>query len=59
MEFLTDIGVDGPLTASIIATARCLVQPNFQVHAILKAILRDEMIAIQKKVKCSYLPIIM
>ncbi|KAI5711793.1 hypothetical protein M8J75_003201 [Diaphorina citri] len=50
MEFLTDIGVDGPLTASIIATARCLVQPNFQVHAILKAILRDEMIAIQKKV---------
>jgi len=33
------------LTASTIATARCLVQPSFQVHTILRTILRDEVIA--------------
>jgi transformation/transcription domain-associated protein len=31
VEFLTNIGVTGPFTASIIATARCFLQPNFQV----------------------------
>jgi transformation/transcription domain-associated protein len=30
-EFLTNIGISGPLTASAIATARCFVQPNFKV----------------------------
>lgn len=48
-EFLTMIGVTGPLTASMIAAARCLVQPNVKVAAILKAVLRDEMIAWHKK----------
>ncbi|XP_011636974.1 transformation/transcription domain-associated protein [Pogonomyrmex barbatus] len=48
-EFLTTIGVCGPLTASAIATARCLVQPTFQLHAILRAILRDEVIADHKR----------
>ena len=48
-EFLTIIGVAGPLTASMIAAARCLVQPSAKVSAILKAILRDEMIAWNKK----------
>lgn len=42
-------GVSGPLTASAIATARCLVQPSFQLHAILRAILRDEVIADHKR----------
>lgn len=42
-------GVSGPLTACAIATARCLVQPSFKVHAILRAILRDEVIADHNK----------
>ncbi|EAT34853.1 AAEL012951-PA, partial [Aedes aegypti] len=49
VEFLSTIGVTGPLTASTIATARCLVQPNFKLPTILRAILRDEIIAVQKK----------
>ncbi|XP_015819037.1 transformation/transcription domain-associated protein isoform X2 [Nothobranchius furzeri] len=48
-EFLTPIGVSGPLTASMIAVARCFSQPNFKVDGILKAILRDEIIAWHKK----------
>ena len=48
-EFLTMIGVAGPLTASMIAAARCLVQPSAKVAAILKAVLRDELIAWHKK----------
>lgn len=31
VEYLSSIGTTGPLTASAIATARCLVQPNFKV----------------------------
>ncbi|XP_046480160.1 transformation/transcription domain-associated protein [Neodiprion pinetum] len=49
LEFLTSTGVSGPLTASAIATARCLVQPSFKVHTILRAILRDEVIAEHSK----------
>lgn len=48
-EYLSPIGIAGPLTASVIATARCLVQPNFKLPTILKAILRDEIIAVYKK----------
>ncbi|XP_072415930.1 transformation/transcription domain-associated protein isoform X1 [Chiloscyllium punctatum] len=48
-EFLTAIGVSGPLTASMIAVARCFAQPNFKVDGILKAVLRDEIIAWHKK----------
>lgn len=51
VHFITPIGVEGPLSASIVAVARCLRQPNYQVPAILKAILRDEMIAFQKKIQ--------
>ncbi|XP_015602005.1 transformation/transcription domain-associated protein [Cephus cinctus] len=49
LEFLTSTGVSGPLTASAIATARCLVQPSFKVHTILRAILRDEVISDHNK----------
>ncbi|XP_058465654.1 transcription-associated protein 1 isoform X1 [Malaya genurostris] len=49
VEFLSTIGVSGPATASTVATARCLVQPNFKLPTILRAILRDEIIAVQKK----------
>lgn len=49
-EFITAMGVSGPLTASIIAAARCLVQPNFKVQAILRTVLRDEIMAWYKKV---------
>lgn len=31
VEFLSGIGIAGPLTTSAIVTARCLVQPNFKV----------------------------
>ncbi|XP_017273989.1 transformation/transcription domain-associated protein isoform X4 [Kryptolebias marmoratus] len=48
-EFLSTIGVSGPLTASMIAVARCFAQPNFKVDGILKAVLRDEIIAWHKK----------
>ena len=31
VEFITNIGISGPFTASMIATARCFLQPNNQV----------------------------
>lgn len=34
-EFLTTTGVSGPLTAAMIAMARCLVQPNYKVTSLL------------------------
>ncbi|XP_050062544.1 transformation/transcription domain-associated protein-like [Aphis gossypii] len=49
VELMTDIGKNGPLTASIMATARCFNQPNNNIQAILRAILRDEMITSYKK----------
>ena len=42
-------GVNGPLTSSMIAAGRCFVQPSFKIQAILRAVLRDEMIAWSKK----------
>lgn len=54
-EFITSIGVNGPLIASMIATARCLVQPNFKVPAILRAILRDEFLFWFKRVSLNIL----
>ncbi|GIY45226.1 hypothetical protein CDAR_3771 [Caerostris darwini] len=48
-EFITAIGVCGPMTSSMIATARCLAMPNFKVSSLLRAILRDEMFAWYKK----------
>ncbi|XP_075538774.1 transcription-associated protein Nipped-A isoform X6 [Dermacentor variabilis] len=48
-EFMTSIGVAGSMTAGMIATARCVAQPNFKLQALLRAILRDELIAWHKK----------
>merc|ERR1740122_790675 len=48
-EMITSMGVSGPLTASMIAAARCLVHPSFKIQALLRAVLRDEMIAWHKK----------
>ena len=48
-EFITEIGVRGPLTASMISAARCHVHPNFKIQALLRAVLRDEIIAWNKK----------
>ena len=48
-EFITTVGVNGPLTASMIAAARCLSQPSFKIQAILRAVLRDEMISWNRK----------
>ena len=49
-ELMTPIGVSGPLTASMISAARCLIQPNFKLYSILKTILRDEIMAWYKKI---------
>ncbi|XP_057664226.1 transcription-associated protein 1 [Diorhabda carinulata] len=48
-EYLSTIGVSGPLTASMIATARCFTYPNFKVLSILKPIIRDEMMLSRAK----------
>jgi len=56
MELLGPVAVAGPLTASMIAAARCLAQPSFKVQTILRAVLRDEMIAGHKKVQFFRLP---
>ncbi|XP_065923524.1 transformation/transcription domain-associated protein isoform X7 [Magallana gigas] len=48
-EFLTMTGVTGPLTASMVASARCLVQPQYKLPSFLRAILRDEYITWHKK----------
>lgn len=48
-DFITNIGMAGPLTASGISVARCLVSPNFQIQAILRVILRDELMTGYKK----------
>ena len=49
-EFITAFGVSGPVVSSMISLARCLVYPNYKLQAILRAILRDEMICwLQKK----------
>ncbi|KAL3832377.1 hypothetical protein ACJMK2_024027 [Sinanodonta woodiana] len=49
-EFLTLTGVCGPLTASMVSAARCLVQPQYKLPSFLRAILRDEYITWHKKV---------
>ncbi|XP_043460946.1 transformation/transcription domain-associated protein-like [Leptopilina heterotoma] len=41
-EFVTDIGISGPLRENIIASARCLAQPSYQIKSLLQAIIRDE-----------------
>lgn len=49
-EFLTQIGITGPLTASMVAAARCFVYPSYKLSSYLSAILRDEYITWHKKV---------
>lgn len=34
IDFLNPVGISGPLTASMIATARCFVYPNFKVKKV-------------------------
>lgn len=49
-EFITPFGVSGPIVSSMIALARCLIYPNYKVQAILRAILRDDVITwLQRK----------
>lgn len=48
-EFITNIGISGPLSAAIVATARCFIQPNYKLSSLLQTILRDEIITLQKK----------
>jgi phosphatidylinositol kinase/protein kinase (PI-3 family) len=50
-EFLTAIGVTGPLTAAMLVTARCLAYPQYRVSSFLAAVLRDEYITWHKKVR--------
>eukprot|EP00731_Ephydatia_muelleri_P009311 Em0004g1649a len=46
---ISPLGISGPLQMTMIATARCLVQPKFSLQSMLQAILRDEFIAWKKK----------
>lgn len=48
-EFVTPVGVNGVMTAAMVSAARCLAEPHFSVQSILKAVLRDEIIAWHKK----------
>lgn len=48
-ELITELGVCGPLVATITAAARSLSQPNFKLASILRVILRDEMIGWYRK----------
>ncbi|XP_070855286.1 transcription-associated protein 1 isoform X7 [Drosophila suzukii] len=48
-EFITHIGITGPLSAAIVATARCFIQPNYKLCSILQTVLKDEIMALQKK----------
>lgn len=50
-EFVTPVGVNGVMTAAIVSAARCLAEPHFSVQSVLRAVLRDEMIAWHKKVR--------
>ncbi|OTF77711.1 Nipped-A-like protein [Euroglyphus maynei] len=52
-NLITEIGIHGPLTATMIASASCLVHPNYKVRSILLAILRDEIINWHKRIKSS------
>ena len=52
-EFLTATGVTGPLTAAMVASARCLVYPPYKLPSFLAAVLRDEYIMWFKKVRSS------
>ena len=42
VEFITSAGLFGVLNTVKIATSRCLMQPQFQLNWILKAIIKDE-----------------
>lgn len=48
-EFVTPVGVNGVMTAAMVSAARCLAEPHFSIQSILKAVLRDEIIAWHKK----------
>ena len=50
-EFLTATGVTGPLTAAMVSSARCFVQPQYKLTSFLRAMLRDEYITWHKKVE--------
>lgn len=52
-ELCTSIGVTGPLTAAMMVTARCLATPSFKLNALLRAILKDEIIAWHKRQEAS------
>jgi hypothetical protein len=52
-EFLTQTGVTGSLTAAMVASARCFVQPHYKFASYLRAMLRDEYITWHKKVSLS------
>ncbi|CAL8112353.1 unnamed protein product [Orchesella dallaii] len=50
-EILTDFGVTGPLVYGMMAVAKCLTYPNYKLDAILRLILKDEMITYVKMKK--------
>lgn len=49
-HFLKPYCSSGPLTANMVAASRCLVQPQFNIEATLRIILRDEIFTWHRKV---------
>ena len=47
---MTPTSVMGPMVATMVATARCLVLPQYKLQSLLCAILRDEFMSWHKKV---------
>ena len=47
-SLISQISLVGPLQLSMVAAARCLVQPHFGLESLLRAVLRDEFIAWRK-----------
>ena len=50
-HFVTDCGINGPMKATMIATASCFTHPNYKIRSVLCAILRDEIILWYKQAK--------
>ncbi|KAG1145231.1 hypothetical protein G6F37_006937 [Rhizopus arrhizus] len=42
-DFITPIGIEGPFASSLMATARCLTEPDFQLDQYICLFVRDEL----------------
>lgn len=57
-NFITEVGITGPLIASMIASASCFIHPNFKVRPMFLAFFRDEIANwFKNNHKLNYVPI--